>query len=273
MALGQVPEWLQVNPRDFTAASESGARIGLDAAAQTNQANQEQARLGQSAAEAELNRRQQASESAANQQLEQERMAAQQQEAKTRLQLETQTAARKFQAQQAYQQAVSGGMDPVQAMMQFGPQMGESMSGLGPLALDKFKTQQAALPPQPFMGPDGKPAGVTYGGTAHMFPRATATLPPKISEQDKMLTQHYLDELKEVNRAESSNAEIPDGGTARSLNNRRQQAEAGLKRLGVNLDGSDDKAEDGDGDGAGKTGGLKILSIEQVPATAGTASQ
>lgn len=254
MAIAAIPPWLDINPTQFTQAASEGARLGLESKSEEDQQTQENANRMQQGLQENASRQQQAAENAGQQQLEQERLAAQKAEAAQRLQLETQSAARKFQAQQGYAQAVQQGADPVHAMLQFGPQMGESLSGLGPLSLSQYRMQQASLPPQPFVGPDGKPAGVTYGGAAHMFPRQSAQLPQKLSDADKLVAQHYISELKDVAKEETLNAAVPVGSktatsvssTARSLQARREQAEAGLASLGVNLNGEkqpDQKAQ------------------------------
>ena len=184
MALGTIPPWLDVNPSSFTQAAEGGARLGLEAKSQADQQAQEQQRIGLQAQA----QRQQIGQSQAQLALETERQAAAQAEAQQRLQLETQAAARKFQAQQGYQQAIQQGADPIHAMMQFGPLMGESMAGLGPLSLSQTRMQQASIPPQPVNGPDGSVIGQTYGGKFYPVPRTAtpkATLPDKWSAQDK----------------------------------------------------------------------------------------
>ena len=125
------PGWISTG--DFTLAAEGGARLGLEAKSQADQQAQEQQRIGLQAQA----QRQQIGQSQAQLALETERQAAAQAEAQQRLQLETQAAARKFQAQQGYQQAIQQGADPIHAMMQFGPLMGESMAGLGPLSISR----------------------------------------------------------------------------------------------------------------------------------------
>jgi hypothetical protein len=162
--------------------------LGLESKSEADQQTQENANRQQQAIESNASLGQRAAESAGQQQLEAERLAAQQAEAQQRLQLETQAAARKFQAQQGYAQAVQQGVDPIHAMMKFGPLMGESLAGLGPLSLSQTRMQQAAVAPQPVNGPDGSTIGQTYGGRFYPTPRTAtpkATLPDKWSAQDK----------------------------------------------------------------------------------------
>src|SRR5450631_4104743 len=102
-----IAPWL--HPADPLKAASEGSRIGLEYRGQDIGANEHAASLGQ-----------QASEFAQSQALDQEKIQGSLAEAKARNDLATTLAARKFQAQQQYQQAVAGGADPVQAMMQFG---------------------------------------------------------------------------------------------------------------------------------------------------------
>ena len=153
MPLGTIPPWLDIHPADFLSAAESGARLGEEAAQMGQTKQLEEERMGEEAAQ-----------SSAAHQLEAQRQAAEQNEAQQRLALETQAAARKFQAQQAYQQAVNGGADPIDAMMKYGPLMGQDIGSLGSLALNRFRTQQASMPPQMIPGTAGQPAGYTYDG-------------------------------------------------------------------------------------------------------------
>ena len=253
MSLGQVPAWLDTRPADFTAAAEGGARLGLEAKSQADQQAQEQQRIGLQAQA----QRQQVAQTQAQLALETERQAAAQAEAQQRLQLETQAAARKFQAQQGYQQAIQQGADPVHAMLQFGPLMGESLAGLGPLSLSQTRMQQASIPPQPVNGPDGSVIGQTYGGKFYPAPRTAttkATLPEKLSELDKMAAAAAHAELQTVNKEESSNASIPDAGTARSLINRRKKAEDTLEEIGKKYGEDEDK----DSDSTKKPQGVRV---------------
>lgn len=246
MALGQVPPWLEgINPSSFTQAGLEGARLGMQLGDQQTQVVQQNAARQQQAQQVAAQRAQQQQEFQEGQQLDQERLATQKAEAQQRLQLETQTAARKFQAQQMYQQALTSGQDPIQAMLAYGPSMGESMAGLGPLSLSETRMKQASVPPQPVAGPDGQPVGYTYGGNMHMLPRKQVTLPNKLSQLDEMAAKAAHDELQAVNKQESTNATEPDAGTARSLLARRKAAQDTLDELHKKYG---DEADDGAGD-------------------------
>ena len=217
----------------LTQASEEGLRLGQAARAQS--AQEDQAQQGfDIQKQGQLN---QVAQSQAQQHLQAESQAAQQAEAQARLKLELQTAAQKSQAQMAYQKAIQGGADPVQAMQQFGPAMGETnLTGLGSLAMSNYRMHQASLPPAALLGPDGKVAGYSYNGSLRLLPRAN--VPKTLDEGQKLLAAHYMSELKDVATETTKNASLPDAGTARSLINRKQQAIAGLKALGIDVDGT-----------------------------------
>jgi hypothetical protein len=269
VALGQIPPWLQTNPQDFTQAAEGGAHLGLELGQQQQQVVQQVAARQQQAQQVAAQRAQQQQEFSENQQLDQERLAAQQAEAQQRLQLETQTAARKFQAQQSYQQALQSGQDPIQAMLQYGPQMGESMAGLGPLSLSETRMKQASVPPQPVNGPDGQPVGYTYGGNMHMLPRKAAVVPDKLNDFDKAQQLYYQKQLEEVDKEEAAlppdlEATKDSNDSARkSIEQRRQKAEQGLEDIEKEFKGDkgDDQktAQGGYKIGATYKGGLKYL--------------
>jgi hypothetical protein len=157
-----LPPWLDVRPADFTQASQAGASLGEQSRQITQQGQLERGRQSIQAAEA-----------ARQAALEAERIAVQDAQAKARQDLEVQIAAKKFQAMQGYQQAVKSGMDPIQAILQFGPQMRESMTGLGQLETAKMHEQMLQQAPQSIIGPNGQPVGVDIGGQVRMFPRAT----------------------------------------------------------------------------------------------------
>jgi len=133
-------------------AAEAGQRLGLERRGQDISQQEEQQKLGMSQAEMANNAaleqqkmQMQAAESAQQQAVERQRIQATQEIAANRMRLATDAAARKFQQQQAYQQAIQSGMDPIKAMMQFGPTMGQSMSGVGQLGLTQAKNRMAEI--------------------------------------------------------------------------------------------------------------------------------
>jgi hypothetical protein len=174
-------------PADPVRSASEGARLGLDYRGQNIGANEHEASLSQ-----------QASEFAQSQALDQEKIQGSLDEARQRTQLATTLAARKFQAQQQYQQAVSNGADPVQAMMQFGPGMGTSTAGLGSMALENFRSKQASMPPQAIPDPNnpGKTAGFTYGGQFH--PVRQAVIPKVMNPVETETVKRLNNTLKSI---------------------------------------------------------------------------
>jgi exonuclease VII large subunit len=96
------------------------------------------------------------------------------------MKLKIQDAQRKFQAQQGYQACVNGGGDPVECMMKFGPQMGESLSGLGTIA--NARRQAAAIPKEISVTPDGTHIWQAPNGSLVGFNKPTkADLPGQLT--------------------------------------------------------------------------------------------
>jgi hypothetical protein len=139
----EIPPWLETRPSDFAQAAEAGQRLGLERRGQDISQQEEQQKLGMSQAEMANNAaleqqkmQMQAAESAQQQAVERQRIQATQEIAANRLRLSTDAAARKFQQQQAYQQACE---------------------------------RMASLPPQFVADPNNpnRTLGVAYGGQFH----------------------------------------------------------------------------------------------------------
>lgn len=157
----QIPSWIKAaDPASFMA---EGYRIGDNERAQ---ASEEAARGAASArADEELQQRQKA--------LEQEATAA----------------AQKYQAQQGYQQAVAQGMDPIQAILKFGPAMGAA-SSVAPAA--RAQQQMQPKPPSISMvpGPDGKLVPVLQG-SGHVIPPSSLAAPRQ--------PEQFKDTVRQIN--------------------------------------------------------------------------
>lgn len=156
----QIPNWIQP-PESLAANWLKGVQLSSSIAS-------ERARLQQSAIQSEmemqlkqqqmqrdmmLKQQELAMDQAYRQQqidIKHKELAQQQQE----VQLKTQAAARQVQAQAAYQQMLSSGIDPAEALMRIGPLMGESVAGFGTLAKAISDERQKIAPPEE----------VTYGG-------------------------------------------------------------------------------------------------------------
>jgi hypothetical protein len=120
----ELPPWLQ--PANEAQYMAEGLQLGASSAA---------VRAAQSLREQEMVRQSNI------QQQEQARLEAQ-------FQLIARQAAQKSQAQMQYQQAIQSGMDPLQALVQFGPQMGQpvtaaasAMRAMAPKPIPKFSVQ------------------------------------------------------------------------------------------------------------------------------------
>lgn len=100
-------------------------------------------------------------------------------------QLEAQAtqAAQKYAAQRQYQDAIAGGADPVQAILKFGPAMGQG-AGVGAALhaqqLRQPKPQMAAPTIQMQQGPDGTQIPIlVHGGRASVIPRSAYAPKPQ----------------------------------------------------------------------------------------------
>jgi hypothetical protein len=144
-----LPPWIQA--ADPARYMEAGLRIADAEASEANSAAA-QAASGQRAGQ-ELQLRQQ--------QLEQEATAA----------------AQKFQAQQGYQQALAAGGDPIQAILKFGPLMGQGTDTAAAIrAQPKPPVPAPTITMQP--GPNGTQIPLlVQGGRASVVPRAAYAAP------------------------------------------------------------------------------------------------
>jgi len=194
-----LPDWLK--PADPLRGAEEGASLGLQQRGQNISAGENAARLAQSAQEA-----------GAAHQMQQQQFAASMAEQKARLDLETQTAARKFQAQQGYQQAIQQGVDPKDALLQFGPLMGIPATGYGAITGQQFKQDQAMIPPQFINDPDtGRPTAITVNGQTHVLPqpRAAAKVPDSLTKRQQDQVSH-LEKLQAATDDQDEKAEYED---------------------------------------------------------------
>jgi hypothetical protein len=123
MAIGDLPPWLNVGPRDFGNAASEGARLNLA----RQQADMETA---MNAVKIQVQKQQADREFAAMEQ----RHAFDTEMKRSEIGMKAQQAARKFAAQQQYQSLVNSGVEPAEAMLKVGPALGVDMVGLGQLA-------------------------------------------------------------------------------------------------------------------------------------------
>jgi len=189
MALDTIPPWLQTNPQEWGNLANAGARLDVERQNIANAQQQVQRESAQKQMQIQMLKDQQDREY--NMQVQQHAVDTQMKQ--QQLQMATQAAARKFQAQQQYQQLVQSGVDPVQAAMRIGPEMG-SMVGMGQLARD----DRPMPAPMPFdFGENGK--GVVDGhGTWHPAPVGKYGNDNKdLSDSDKAYLGALQTQLKE----------------------------------------------------------------------------
>lgn len=131
-----MPPWLQ------GASPEALAQLALSSARATSEVQMEKARLSQQQqqAQAEMAQRAEIATQAHDREMQQLETAKAYQGIQTQLRqkeldqaqqaltITATAAARRFQAQQQYQQAIASGVDPAQAILQFGPAMGQQAS-------------------------------------------------------------------------------------------------------------------------------------------------
>jgi hypothetical protein len=143
-----LPPWLQTSPLDQAQVGTENQRLTLAANAQRAQQAQAQQAFGMD--------EQRLMQSQHEQEVQNEL-------AKQRMGLATTAAAHAFQAQQDYQKAIEGGMDPVRAAIIHGPAMsGGKMTGFAPVFADWAKTHAPAPPaykPIPVTDASGKVIG------------------------------------------------------------------------------------------------------------------
>jgi hypothetical protein len=166
-----IPPWLEsANPAAYSAKGYGlGIQAGAEQAAnrfkQQQMALQEQkAAQDQAQMQAEMGLRQQAEQD--KQQQFASDLALQQQHQD----LLAQTAAQKSQAVLGYQQAIQGGMDPTEAILQFGPAMGQQASPEAAALRERNKQQAAWIP-----------ADLASGAPGHFTtPGGGVQIPPNI---------------------------------------------------------------------------------------------
>lgn len=107
--------------------------------------------------------------------LQEQRAAQQQAQWQAEFDLNAQQAARKYQAMQAYRKAVASGMDPMQALMEYGLEAG--ISGTAQAAAIRSQMQSQKQPWQP--NPASLPKGYQYAQTGPNAYRILSTAEPQ----------------------------------------------------------------------------------------------
>ncbi len=194
-----IPPWLDVHPSDFAQAAQAGVRAGLERRGQdlSEERSQDELALQQHS--------QQVQEEIARQRLSQ-----QQKEQEARIGIATEAAARKYQAQRGYQDAVASGVDPIQAMMKFGPLMGQSMSGVGSLGLAQARERNAQIPPSMIFDPNDpkRLVAIRDGSGVKVVPNLrTATAPkPGLTERD--IQRFHIQDLQNTIKTSLNDTDV-----------------------------------------------------------------
>jgi hypothetical protein len=152
-----LPSWLKAaTPAEFQA---EGMRIADSRDAQANEV---------------------AERGAAGERAQQELMLRQQQ-----LEAQATQAAQKYAAQRQYQDAIASGTDPVQALLKFGPAMGNATGVGAALHAQQLRQPKPQLPPPSFQtiqGPDGQPMKVMMQNGHIINPNQYTPKPPPVQE-------------------------------------------------------------------------------------------
>jgi len=191
--MATLPPWLNVQPSQFAASAESGARLGMADKAQAMSFMQQQQanQLAQQSQQLEVQRMAMAQkqmqvaqqdklmqlamakqEADRRHQLATTQLSVQAEIRKQALQAQAQNAALKFQQQQQYQQAVNGimsstpGISLEDAAMKASFATGFSSPGLASM----YKASQPAAQQEPVFDDQGKNVGIRVGGQIKMFP-------------------------------------------------------------------------------------------------------
>lgn len=208
-----IAPWLNTRPADFGQAAEAGARLDLQRRAQEQQAQEAAMRIQAAQAEA-----------ASRAQMEHEKLQAEQAMIQQKQGIDSQAAARKFQAQQAYQQAIASGMDPSQALMMHGPAMDISPASMGVEAMRQNRPQ---VPLEFVKGPNGEVIGATGGSNFKFAPRAATAKAPELTQVQRLGLSSLYNRLKNVENKEVALAGMRmDGLNAERIKNQSRALRA-----------------------------------------------
>lgn len=261
-----VPPWLDVSPSQFASAASQGAHLMLA----QKQMQDEAAQNAQKLQMARQSQEAQMSEWAKNFEVQNQRAAVDVAQRQQVLQLQTSTAAKKYQAQQKYQQLVAGGMEPTQAMLMVGPELGINMTGVGQLANQERLSRQAVVPEVMDLGDGVK--GVKFGNTFHVLPqpKAKAGLSPEMQAQIKDLDdqiKHHEGIAEKASLASLGSNFDPDKEVMRSrlVKDEQKILEALRKKRQATLTGVDE--DDGADAGESSTAPQPEVAFTYDPST------
>jgi hypothetical protein len=164
------------------------------------------------------------------------------------MQLKIQDAQRMLKAQQGYRSFVDGGGDPIEGMMKYGPEMGESMTGLGTLA--EAKRREAAVPREVQTTEDGTSIW-QLGERLYGFNKPTkASLPGALTDEQKTAVGALQKQLSALDTFLEKHPDPTDpiyGKQIKESMNRRQVLQDQLHKLLPSMDpDGTDSSDQGD---------------------------
>lgn len=211
-----IPPWLY--PKDPGQALASGAAIG--SRIQENHLQKQQ--LAQAGQRLQLETQRANIEDAAIQQ---------------KMKLDMEDAQRRFKAMQGYKYWTQMGGDPVEGMMRFGPEMGESLTGLG--TLSNARRLQADVPSEVATTPEGTRIW-KFGGRLYGFDKPTkADLPGSLTEEQKISATTIQGRLKQIDAAMAKTLG-PEDPNYKSLKAKQVELEKQLQKILPSTSGEED---------------------------------
>lgn len=222
-----VAPWLETKPTDFLNAAKSGAQAGTELRGQDLEHQARMAAIAQQGADAQMR----AAE-------EHERNQIAGEVAKNRIALQTGNAANILQQQRQRQFAIDGGMDPIQAWLQY---PGTTSGSPGAGAFQALNQQRrAALPLEQVPDPNnpGKIAGFHDGSRFYPLPqqKSESQAATKINPLDMVAIKHYQNMLKSAEDEMTKTAGFNSPNNA-ALQIQAANARRALRKFGVNFDG------------------------------------
>lgn len=220
-----VAPWLETKPSDFTNAIKAGAQQGSELRQQDLEHSARMAAIAQQGADASMR----AAE-------EHERNQIAGEVAKNRIALQTNNAANLLQQQRQRQMAIDGGMDPVQAWLQF---PGTTSGSPGAGAFQALNQQRrAALPLEQVPDPNnpGKIAGFHDGSRFYPLPAPRAAAKTAIDPMQKIAIDTFTKQYQQA-MAGISKTVSPSDPSLAGLRRQALQAQQMLQKFGVPMGG------------------------------------
>lgn len=218
-----VAPWLETKPTDFTNAIKAGAQAGTELRGQDLEHQARMAAIAQQGADAQMKAQE-----------EHERNQIAGEVAKNRIALQTGNAANILQQQRQRQLAIDGGMDPIQAWLQY---PGTTSGSPGAGAFQALNQQRrAALPLEQVPDPNnpGKIAGFHDGNRFYPLPQqkqAKDVMDPKEKIAVDALTKQYTGLMAKI-------AATPDADPSKTgMRRQALQVQQTLGKFGVPMGG------------------------------------